>query len=538
MRSNVSTVATDYVSIVVLNDDVVPTSRQHFVLTGTIDVLPEDVLLEIFDFYKLASSSPSWRWHRLIHVCRQWRSLVFASRHRLDLRLLCTYGTPVMKTLDCWPPLPIVIRYSDPMGLRPPSAEDDDDNIIAALQHRDRVCEVELAVGSSLFAKLTPLLQKPFPSLESLTLRPRNNVALTLPNAFLGTCTPRLRNLHLDAVAPPPALPLPTFLPSSRDLVCLRLQRVPGDAHIPPDALLVSLAAATQLKILCVQFAAPTTPGPPSYATTSDTPPSPPVRRVVTLPALSRFGFRGSSEFLEELVAGIRRAPSLLRTYVSLFDQPTSFFEIPHFAQFVARTVAQPVPPCEAKLVLHKDGVFLSLSRLKHGAGARTDGGEGEGKEGASSGATGAPGPRATEECLRLHVSCLQLGRQLPSMAQICRQLSPLSLSSMRKLEIVASVTPLSPHDVADASQWVGLFHVFGGVEELRVSYGSVPDVARALQRVARESAAAEVLPALRDLRFDWFASRWEEAVGSFITARQFSGHPPITFHRPKVALP
>jgi hypothetical protein len=226
-------------------------------------------------------------------------------------------------------------------------------------------------------------------------------------------------------------------------------------------------------------------------------------------------------------VAGIRCAPSLARTYVSLFDQPTTFFEIPHFAQFVARTIAQPVPPCEAKLVLHKDGVFLSLSRLKHGAGARTDGREGE-REDASSG--------ATEECLRLHVSCVQLGRQVPSMAQICRQLSPLSLSSVRKLEIVASVTPLSPHNVADASQWVVLFHVFGGVEELRVSYGSVPDVARALQRVARESAAAEVLPALRDLRFDWFASRWEEAVGSSITARQFSGHPPITFHRPGLA--
>jgi len=462
-------------------------------------------------------------------VCQQWRSLVFASRHRLDLRLLCTYGTPVRKTLDCWPPLPIVVRYSDRMGLRPPSADDDDDDdddIIAALQHRDRVCEVELTVGSSLFAKLSPLLQKPFPSLESLTLRPRDNVALVLPpTAFLGTSTPRLRNLYLDAIAPPA---LPTFLPSSRDLVCLRLQRVPGDAYIPPDALLASLAVTTQLKILCVQFAAPTTP--PSYPTTS-TPPSPPVRRVVVLPALSYFEFRGSSEFLEVLVTGIGSAPSLTRTYVSLFDQPA--FDIPHFAQFVARTAAQSAPPCEAKLVLRKDGVFLSLSRRKNGA--RMDGREGRD----ASGARGAPAPHdATEECLRLHVSCLQLGRQVPSMAQICRQLSPLLLSSVRKLEVVASVTPLSLHDVADASQWVGLFHVFGGVEELRVSYGSVPDVARALQRVARESVAAEVLPALRELRFDWFASRWEEAVGSFITARQISGHPPITFHRPKLALP
>ena len=454
-------------------------------------------------------------------MCRQWRSLVFASRHRLNLRLLCTYGTPVRKTLDCWPPLPIVIRYSDSTGLRPPSP-DDDDNIIAALQHRDRVCEVALTMGSSLFAKLSPLLQKPFPSLESLTLRPRDNVALILPSAFLGTSTPRLRNLYLDAVAPPA---LPTLLPSSRDLVCLRLQRVPGNAYIPPDALLASLAATTQLKILCVHFAAQ--PLPPSYPSTS-TAPSPPARRVVVLPALSCFEFRGSSEFLEDLVTGIRSAPSLTRTYISLFDQPT--FEIPHFAQFVARTAAQPIPPCEAKLVLCKDGVFLSLSRLKNGT--RMDGREGEED---ASGATEAP--HATEECLRLHVSCVQLGRQVPSTAQICRQLSPLLLSGVRKLEIVASVTPLSPHDVADASQWVGLFHVFGGVEELHVSYGSVPDVARALQRVARERVAAEVFPALRELRFDWFASRWEEAVSSFITARQISGHPPITFHRPKIAL-
>ena len=519
--------------------------------------------MEIFDYYKLASSSPSWGWHRLIHVCRQWRSLVFASRHRLHLRLLGTYGTPVRKTLDCWPPLPIVIRYSDDtMGLKPPSPDDDDDddddNIIAALHHRDRVCQVELTVGSSLFAKLSPLLQKPFPSLESLTLRPReNNVVLILPTAFLGgggggTSTPRLRNLYLDAIVPPPPPPaaLPTtttFLPSSRDLVCLRLQRVPGNAYIPPDALLASLAATTQLKILCVQFAAQTTgTPPPSYpnpTTSTVTAPSPPVPRiVVALPALSCFEFRGSSEFLEDLVTGIRSAPSLTRTYVSLFDQPT--FEIPHLAQFVARTAtAQLVPSCEAKLVLRKDGVFLSLSRPKNGGARRMDEREGEDNASGAGASAGASGARrhaiaTTEECLRLHVSCVQLGRQVPSMAQICRQLSPLLLSSVRKLEIVASVTPLSSHDVADASQWVGLFRMFGGVEELRVSYGSVPDVARALQRVTRERTAAEVLPALRELHFDWFASRWEEAVGSFITARQTSGHPPITFHRPKVALP
>jgi hypothetical protein len=606
-------VAVDYVSHVVplvkVNDEDDVADEQGNPLT--IDVLPEDVLLEIFDYYKLASSGPSWGWHRLIHVCRQWRSLVFASRHRLDLRLLCTYGTPVRKTLDCWPPLPIVVRYGEDKPPLSPNAAEDEENIVAALHHRERVCQVDLVVGSSQFARLSPLLQKPFPSLESLALRPREkNLALVLPTAFLGrggsgsgrTTTPRLRNLYLDAVAPAassssslPTADATTFLlPCSKDLVCLRLQRVPGDAYIPPDALLATLAATIRLEILCVQFAAPRAPPSFSYpnpTTTTTTPwspvPPPPssprfgattVRVLdVTLPGLTRFEYRGSSEYLEDLARGIRSAPSLARTYVSLFDQATSF-DVPHFARFVARTTMSTmstttttttsarlpvIPPSEAKLVLRKDGVFLSLSRPKNEGPRGMDddddeGGEEEGRrdDPSSSSSSGASAsgarrnpnaPTMTEECLRLHVSCVALGRQVPTMSQLCRQLSPLlPLSGMRKLEVVGSATPVRAEDVADPSRWLSLFRAFGGVEDLRVSYGSVPDVARALQRVAREeeekknavsaAAAVEVFPALRELRFDWFAARWEEAVGSFIAARQGSGHPPITFHRPKVA--
>jgi hypothetical protein len=32
----------------------------------------------------------------------------------LRLRLFCTHGTPVLKTLDCWPTLPIVVQYGGP----------------------------------------------------------------------------------------------------------------------------------------------------------------------------------------------------------------------------------------------------------------------------------------------------------------------------------------------------------------------------------------------------------------------------------------
>src|SRR6266576_4619959 len=105
----------------------------------TIDMLPDVALLEIFDCYvnQAREDEEDWpptkiqAWDTLVHVCQKWRSVVFGSPHRLDLRLLCTDKTPVKETLAVLPPLPIVIVQ---MG-QPTHT----DNIIAALEHNDRV---------------------------------------------------------------------------------------------------------------------------------------------------------------------------------------------------------------------------------------------------------------------------------------------------------------------------------------------------------------------------------------------------------------
>jgi hypothetical protein len=81
----------------------------------TIDDLPDDVLLEIFDSY-LDDKDPNDiysadQWHTLVHMCQRWRSVVFASPRRLDLRLLCTGHRSVRSMLDIWPTLPIQIEY-------------------------------------------------------------------------------------------------------------------------------------------------------------------------------------------------------------------------------------------------------------------------------------------------------------------------------------------------------------------------------------------------------------------------------------------
>ena len=46
-------------------------------------MLPDDVLLEIFDFIVEEEGRRGKvdfeKWHTLVHVCRRWRSLVFGS---------------------------------------------------------------------------------------------------------------------------------------------------------------------------------------------------------------------------------------------------------------------------------------------------------------------------------------------------------------------------------------------------------------------------------------------------------------------------
>jgi len=58
--------------------------------TLTINYIPDEVLLEIFDSYREdIDPYDQWRkqhvWIYLTHVCRRWRAVIFASSSRLDL---------------------------------------------------------------------------------------------------------------------------------------------------------------------------------------------------------------------------------------------------------------------------------------------------------------------------------------------------------------------------------------------------------------------------------------------------------------------
>jgi hypothetical protein len=154
---------------------------------ATANKLTDDALLDIFDFY-LNDDTPNVfqhaninEWHTLVHVCRRWRDLVFASPRRLNLRLLCRKDTPAREMLDIWPALPIEIH--DPwvgrlgVGL---------DNVFAALEHPDRVRSIDLADLPWEREVLATVMQVPFPELTYLRVWSDYRSTSALPASFLG----------------------------------------------------------------------------------------------------------------------------------------------------------------------------------------------------------------------------------------------------------------------------------------------------------------------------------------------------------------
>ena len=165
-------------------------------------------------------------------MCRCWRSVVFQSPLRLNLQLLCTPTTRARNTLDIWPPLPLIIRDNRAFGDEATGL----DNIIAALEHNDRVRQIDLDCFSGPeweYVMYSEAMQKPFPELVYLRLRTYVSGPI-VPDSFLGGTAPRLRSLHLKFV---PFPGLTKLLLSATHLARLDLCYIPRSGYIPPEAM-------------------------------------------------------------------------------------------------------------------------------------------------------------------------------------------------------------------------------------------------------------------------------------------------------------
>ena len=268
---------------------------------------------------------PIWDWLRLAHICSRWRHIIFSSPRRLDLQLLCTFGTPVRNNLSYWPPLPLIIDYStfqgadDSKGLTP----NDEDNIVAALEDSARVRYVGISVTNSLLRKTATAMRKPFPVLTHLRLSSKDENVPALPDEFLGGSAPGLRVVHLEGIM---FRALPTLLSSALGLVDLQLLDIPNGSYLPPEAMVASLGALTALSTLFIEFKSPT---PPSRTRRQDS-----ITRM-GLPSLTTFVFHGIKEYLEHLVAQIDTS-QLSHFRVSFFNQLS--FQMPQLSKFIGRT--------------------------------------------------------------------------------------------------------------------------------------------------------------------------------------------------------
>ena len=453
----------------------------------TFGALPDDVLLETFELYlgkdvlDYIGGHDYDGWQTLVHVCRRWRCIVFASPCRLDLKIYCTPQQSVSpETLNIWPELPIVINA---WIIR---SEEDATNAIAPLKHHNRVCKIYYCDGQYQYSSLKEVakIDKPFPALTSLTLISFGQDVAVLPDSFLGGSAPQLRSLELEGI---PCPSIGKLLSSTTNLVRLYLWDIPHSGYIAPEAIVPCLSVLANLGFLQLGFERPR-----SRAHQTNRHP-PPLTRVA-FHNLTFFSFGGDAEYLEDILSQIE-TPVLEQGDFSFFNRLV--FDTPLLGHFIRRTKTF-MSIRIAHIEFNSDSVGVML--LDDGKSL---------------------------EPLRLNISCEPLDWQLSAVAQVLNSL----LSSLPTLETLKIAVD---HDdwkgEIEVVQWLELFHPFTSVKEMTlVGEGSVRLVPPALQELARERPT-EVLPTLQILSLPtigWQSSGLVgEAIEQFIATRQLYGHP------------
>lgn len=122
-------------------------------------------------------------WYTLVYVCHTWRYVVLQSPSYLCLSLLCTRGTSVADILAN-SPLPLIIDHLDN-----DITMEDEEGIIVALQHPNRVRRIRLRNVISNVQKLLLFIDGEFPILECLLIHylypmDMHNSVLNIPETF------------------------------------------------------------------------------------------------------------------------------------------------------------------------------------------------------------------------------------------------------------------------------------------------------------------------------------------------------------------
>ena len=414
-------------------------------------------------------------WQSLVHVCRRWRTLVFGSPRRLDLKLYCSPKTPAKDRLDVWPALPLIIE-----GYQGSPSN----NIIAALKQSDRVRQVDLRLTTRKLKNVLAPMQVPFPELTDLELYSYGKPP-AIPDLFLGGSAPRLRFLSLDSISFPG---LPKLLPSTTHLVNLCLYGIPHSGYFSPQAMVAPLSVLSSLESLFLHFESPQSR--PDLESQSLLP-----KRSV-FPALAKFHFKGTTEYLEEFVTLIN-TPQLTQMVITFFNQID--FDCPRLAQFINCTPTLKVfDEVHVRFDDNTASVILESRTSKF-----------------------------PSDYLQINISCRGPDWQLSFIEQVCNT-SLLRLLMVEDLYIEHRCSRLVWNsDAIESTLWLQLLLPFTAVKNLYLSKEFTPGITDALQELVG-GRITEVLPSLQNIFVERLklSGSFHEKIGQFVSARQLSDRP------------
>jgi hypothetical protein len=288
-----------------------------------INGLPDEVLLEIFDFYRqgiiyrqgiVLQYDDQWRkkygWFNLAHVCRRWRAVMLASSSRLDINIVVGPEKPDNIKTILSGHLPILIDYLELWNLLDIVTDNALWRMRAALGHRDRVREISISFGAGYGAMFDKFIKATtnchFPALEILVLDFPSCLERDIPATFLrgpDRSDLPLRCLRLFGSSLESASRLLLSATALTELT-LKITSLPAVFDPSQGSFLLSCLQGTQ----CLRHLDLTTPydfrdhqSQDSIATPKD---------IVPLLKLTRFHFSGPTTFLNDFMCGLS-APSL-----------------------------------------------------------------------------------------------------------------------------------------------------------------------------------------------------------------------------------
>jgi hypothetical protein len=454
--------------------------------------LNDDSLLNIFYHYQhlfLQSyedvlTFPDWDnarwWYKPAQVCQQWRHLILASPLRLGLNLICTYGTPVADMLAHSPSLPLIINYLN--DFYKVSAEDEE-GILLALQHRDRVRRIGLRMPAANLPKYIKAMDGEFPILERLFIWPpdQEDISWVLSKTLQA---PHLGQLSLyHAALPAGSLLLTTIV----GLTSLEPRHIPLSGYFPPSYLIARLSSMPHLECLSIGFNSPI-----PTRNVERQPLHPLSGTHVTLPNLCTLFFVGVSAYLERVLAQIS-APLLDTLQIWLFSQLS--FTVPSLFRFIKTDDFSFRFP---QLIFHAEHVELTAEPWE--------------------------GDRDRVTPLNVVISCRHIDWQVSAVAQIPTHSPVLSVVDGLALLYEEHIPSSEPHNEIDRTQWHNLLRPFSGIKALHVAGKLITNLAHSLQ-IGDGDSLPELFPELKELIY-YKDGDPSDSFTSFIDARGAAGWP------------